>query len=561
MCATAAHAQGRAGRGAGGAGTPRVPADTTAGFVVRDQNVIAYCSGCHVRDTAGYLQRISFERKTPEGWEMSVRRMVALNKVKLEPAAARTIVRYLSDHQGLAPAEVRPARFESERRMVEFRYTADPRTETTCRACHSIGRVMLQRRTREEWELLVSTHRSLFPDVDFQAFRRNGPSATDTVPAQQPMDVAIAHLARAFPLRTPEWTAWSATMRPPHLEGSWSLSGHEPGRGAFFGRVTVARGATDGEFTTQATYRYASGGPVVHRTGRSLVYTGFQWRGRSTDPAMRAKDTVGLREVMMVEPGWEEMTGRWFTGGYEETGLDVTMRKLGANALVAGIAPRAMRVGTRGQDITIFGGNLPRLTSAAGTIDFGPGVTVERIVRSTPDSITVRVDVDSSAPVGKRDLFVGGASLRDGAVVFNQVSRIVVTPLAGLARVGGVVFPKQLQQFEAIAYWNGRDGKPDTDDDLEIGRVDAKWSMEEYGVTYDDDDLKFVGSIDQTGLFTPNEDGPNPKRSSSRNNVGDVWVVATYLPPGAAARPLKARAQLVVTVPLYVKFIPWRTQP
>ena len=74
---------------------------------------LLYCSGCHVRDSAGYLQRISYERKTPEGWEMTVRRMVALNNVKLDPAAARTIVRYLSDNQGLAPAELRPGRFET----------------------------------------------------------------------------------------------------------------------------------------------------------------------------------------------------------------------------------------------------------------------------------------------------------------------------------------------------------------------------------------------------------------------------------------------------------------
>jgi hypothetical protein len=89
----------------------------------------------------------------------------------LEPAVARSIVRYLSDNHGLAPAELRPGRFETERRMIEYRYTADPRTETTCRACHSMGRVITQRRTRGEWELLVATHRSLFPDADFQAFR------------------------------------------------------------------------------------------------------------------------------------------------------------------------------------------------------------------------------------------------------------------------------------------------------------------------------------------------------------------------------------------------------
>jgi quinohemoprotein amine dehydrogenase len=548
---------GRGGRGAAqGGGGP--PADTTTGFVIRDGATRTNCQSCHQRDTAGMLQRISYERKTPEGWEMTVRRMVALNNVKLDPASARAIVRYLSDNQGLAPAELRPGRFEVERRMIEYRYTADTRTETTCRACHSMGRVITQRRTRGEWELLVATHRSLFPDADFQAFRRGGPAANDSGPVQHPMDIAIAHLARTFPLRTPEWTAWSATMRPPHLEGTWSLSGNEPGRGAFYGRMTVTRGASDGEFVTQATYRYADDGKVVQRTGKSIVYTGYQWRGRSN--AAKSADTTSLREVMFVEPGWEEMSGRWFNGGYDELGLDVSLKKLGTNPVLLGVAPHAMRVGTRGQDVTIFGSNLPR-TVAANTIDFGPGVSIERVVRATPDSITVRVNVDTGAAVGKRDLYAAGVSLRDGAVVFNQISRIKVVPLAGLARVGGAVFPKQLQQFDAIAYFNGPDGKPDTDDDLEIGRVNANWSLEEYGVTYDDDDVKFVGTVNQTGLFTPNLDGPNPQRSSNRNNVGDVWVVATYQPPGAPGRPLRARAQLIVTVPLYVKFAQWNTQP
>ena len=141
------------------------------------------------------------------------------------------------------------------------------------------------------------------------------------------------------------------------------------------------------------------------------------------------------------------------------------------------------------------------------------------------------------------------------------MSRIKVTPLAGLARTGGVGFPKQFQQFDAVAYSHGADNKPDTSDDFEIGLVDATWSLEEYGVTYADDDVKFVGKIDAKGFFTPAVDGPNPSRSGNRNNIGDVWVVATWQPPEAGARPIRARAQLIVTVPLYVRFVPSRTAP
>ena len=533
--------------------------DTTRGFPIQDQLVVANCKECHARDTSGTMSRISFLRKTPEGWEMSIRRMAVLNGVKLDPAVARQVLRYLANNQGLAPAEAKPGRFEAERRMIEYRYTSDPQTERVCRACHSMGRVITQRRTREEWELLTSTHRGLYPDVEFQAFRRGGPPPSDSAGAPQPMDVAINHLARVFPLRTPEWTAWQATMRSARLEGTWLMSGSEMGRGAFYGRVTVTRSPTaPDEYTTKATYRYVKDGKSVTHDGKSIVYTGFQWRGRSSEPGAKPDDA--WREVMMVEPGWQEMSGRWYRGGYDEFGMDVTLTRVSANPIVAGVSQRALRTGIKGMELTVFGANLPRDVQASAP-DFGPGITVDRVVRATADSITVRVTVDSAAANGARDIFVGGASMRSGVLVYNRVDRIKVTPLAGLARVGGNNFPKQFQQFDAIAYNNGADGKPDTDDDIEIGLVDASWVLEEYGVTFDDDDLKFVGAIDQRGLFTPNVDGPNPARTGNRNNVGDVWVVATMIGGDKGAKPLKARAQLVVTVPLYVRWDASRGSP
>src|ERR1039457_962473 len=115
---------GRGGAGAAG-GSGAAQRDTTHGFAINDENVVAQCKKCHARDSTGIMTRISYLRKTPEGWETSIRRMVTLNSVKLEPAVARAILRYLSNQQGLAPAEVRPGRFEAERRMIEYRYTAD----------------------------------------------------------------------------------------------------------------------------------------------------------------------------------------------------------------------------------------------------------------------------------------------------------------------------------------------------------------------------------------------------------------------------------------------------
>jgi quinohemoprotein amine dehydrogenase len=169
------------------------------------------------------------------------------------------------------------------------------------------------------------------------------------------------------------------------------------------------------------------------------------------------------------------------------------------------------------------------------------------------------VTVARDATPGRRAVFVTGATGEATVAVYSAIDFIKVSPQAGLARVGGANFPKQFQQFEAIAYANGPDGKPNTKDDIELGLVDAAWSVEEYTATYEDDDKDFVGTIDgKTGLFTPNLDGPNPKRKHGTNNYGDVWVVATYQTPDSAssgqARSLKGRAHLLVTVPLYIKW-------
>ena len=120
--------------------------------------------------------------------------------------------------------------------------------------------------------------------------------------------------------------------------------------------------------------------------------------------------------------------------------------------------------------------------------------------------------------------------------VYDKVDALRVAPAWNMARIGGVVFPKQFAAFDAWAYNNGADKKPNTADDLKLDAVDVAWSVEEYKATFDDDDIKFVGAIDAaSGLFTPNVDGPNPQRKGERNNIGDVWVVASYTPPGAAA--------------------------
>ena len=543
------------------------PAAPTAkpdeGIPITNQAVQKACGSCHRADDKGQMSRISFQRQTPEGWQSTVQRMAALNGLQIDPATAREVVKYLANNLGLAPDEAKPAAWEVERRAIDYKYTASSDTEAVCIKCHSMGRVISQRRTKNEWDLLIAMHRGWYPLVDNQAFRRNGPPprdpASDGRPPdlRQPVEKAIDHLARTFPFKTPEWTAWSATMRPARLDSTWTLSGWDLGKGAIYGTVVVAAvaGAPD-EFTTNITYRTARTGQTVTRTGRSVVYTGYQWRGRSTSAGSAE---TALREVMFVDRDWRQMEGRWFMGGYDEVGLDVRLERAGSEPRLLGTDRTALRAGATGQELKIYGANLPASLRPAD-IDLGPGLTVSRIASVTPDLATVVVDVAGGAAVGARDLFVAGASRPSALAVFDRIDNIKVKPDWAMARVGGDTFPKMTAQFEAWAFNNGIDGRPDTADDINLGLVDAAWSMEEYAATYDDDDMRFVGALDAvTGRFTPNVDGPNPNRKGSRNNVGDVWVVAKYTPEPQGGKPaaaLRARAHLLVTVPLFMRFDP-----
>ena len=129
---------------------PGLAQEGIEGYAITNQTVIESCQRCHTVDDDGRMTRISYLRKTPEGWQTSLRRMVALHGVDVTPSAAREIVRYLSDRQGIAPEELRPALFEVERRLIDHDYQGDSGVEFTCIHCHSMGRVMTQRRTKDE---------------------------------------------------------------------------------------------------------------------------------------------------------------------------------------------------------------------------------------------------------------------------------------------------------------------------------------------------------------------------------------------------------------------------
>jgi quinohemoprotein amine dehydrogenase len=566
------HAQGGRGRGGAARGADQTPTPVVEdGIPVTDPLIIAKCSGCHKKDEKGNLTRISWERTTPEGWQEAIKRMVRLNGLELKPDEARAIVKSLSTDHGLAPEEAKPVMYFVEHRMQDEEFPNDTVREA-CAACHPIARARSWHRSKEEWDLLVNMHRGYFI-VSEQSFRGRGAlgaagggrgaapaPGTPAVDTRPPSDQAVEYLAKDYSLNTPAWAAWRARMRAPKLSGRWLISGYQAGRGKVIGEMAIEPGASEDEFTTNVKLTYLKDGSTVTRSGKSVVFTGYSWRGRSTtknatEPSAQRAGGVPaeLRETMWIAPDQNSMEGRWFWGAYEEFGYDVMLHRANDGVTVMGTDLSMIKAGSTAQKVKIYGDNFPKLTTA--DLDFGTGVTAKRIVEQAAQQVTVEVDVDAKAIVGKRDVSVRRAVAPNAIAIFDTIDYIKVSPDTALSRLGGVKFPKGYQQFEAIAYNRGPDGKPNTPDDVELGRVDAEWSIEEFYAVFGDDDKEFVGTMSPTGFFTPAVEGPNPKRKFSRNNYGDVWAVATY--KGALdkeGKPLTARSYLVVAIPLYVRW-------
>jgi quinohemoprotein amine dehydrogenase len=207
--------------------------------------------------------------------------------------------------------------------------------------------------------------------------------------------------------------------------------------------------------------------------------------------------------------------------------------------------------------LKVYGDQFPTGLSAAD-LDLGAGVTVKRVVAASATSIEMEVEVAEKAVLGYRDLAVRRAVMPNALAIYDTVDYIKASTDTAIARLGGTTHPKGYAQFVANGYHRGLDGKPNTADDVLLGPVDAQWSLEEYFAVYGDDDVQFVGTLDKKGFFTPNVEGPNPKRKFGRNNYGDVWAVATYQGDDMAAqkdgKPLTAKCYFIVTVPQYMRW-------
>jgi quinohemoprotein amine dehydrogenase len=528
---------------------------------VTDPLVIAKCSGCHSKDEKGNLTRISWLRSAPEGWQQALKRMVRLHGVSLTPDEARKVVQYLSDQHGLAPEEAKPGIYYFEKRHLDQEKFPEVVREA-CVSCHPYGQAMNWRRQDTEWDLLVNMHIGYFPVVQWNSFTgsmRGGPAAaaarapgTPPPDTRTPVEKAIEQMKKDFPLATKEWAEWTASRRQAKLAGRWLLSATQPGKGAFVGEVTIEPGTGPNEWVTRSSMTSIETGQTTTREGKSVLYTGYSWRGRS------GVNASAMREVMMVSRDQNQIDGRWFWGAYDEFGFDVKLVRAEERPVILTSSAKALRAGTT-TTFKVFGDQFPS-GLAVQDVDFGSGVTVKRIVNQTRTQLELEVEVAAKTALGPRDIAIKRTVSAGALAVYDTVDYIKTSTETAIARLGGgsTAFGKGYMQFEAVGYNRGIDGKPNTPDDIDLGPVKAEWALEEFFAIQGDDDVSFVGSLDKKGYFTPALDGPNPKRKFSRNNYGDVWAVATYTGGDAAAqkdgKSLTAKCYLIVTVPMYMRW-------
>ena len=461
--------------------------------------------------------------------------MAALNGLKIEPETAREVVntcRQSRPRAGRSQAGGVRSRAAHDRLQVH----RQRRRRSICNKCHSLGRVISQRRTREEWDLLVAMHRGWYPLVDNQAFRRGGPPPRE--PDRRRPSAGHASSGgegdrspgEAFPLKTPEWAAWSATMRPARLEGTWALSGTSWARADLRPRDDHGRSEHADEFTTTDDLPRArtgergdahGSGDRLHRASSGAA----DLVGAAGAPTTDLREGDVRRSRLAADDGGPLVHRRLRRDRPRREARSRRRRDARARRPIA----RRLRAGARPGRSKIYGANLPASAAAARTSISGPGSpsrawSARR--RTSPRSRSTspptrgrrrarsvrrrRVAARASAVYDKRRRHQGHARLGDGARRRRDV-------------------PEALAQFEAWALRQRRRRQAPTPR-RHRSRPGRRHVVASRNTPRPTTTTTSSSSDDRREDRAVHAEHRRAESGAprQRNNIGDVWVVARY---------------------------------
>lgn len=490
-----------------------------------DSLVVRKCIHCHAYDN-GKLARISDLRTTPEEWTVIIDRMHRLHKMPLSASDMGDLLKGLCATQMLTPREAdRVAYINLFNNPQTMETPANPDEEklfTACVRCHSAAKIRSYRMSPAAWKKLRDFHLYMDPAIMYQMREMHWREEADKV---------LEWLGKEQPYQA-DWTAPQASPA-----GKWLVLGYEPGKGNYRGEASiVAQG--DDEYTLAGTLDYTDG-TSENFNGSATLYGGYALRtrtrhnGAATLGAYSFVDGTIRGEHQHEAPDFRTSSATWYPLNGESRVLRTTPAYLLSGEPTHVVVEGLDLPGIREKDVTV--GN--------------PDVEVLEVVSATPAAIELVLRYKGRAAAATtlhlKNLDAGRLTLAP------RIDYLRVTPATGRARVnGGVHYPAEGVQFEAIAWSSGADAD-DPADDLVLGPVPALFSLEEDATRPDDDDLMHLGAIESDGTYIPTGDYDSiPSRRYEIEGTGMVKVVAAYT---RGNDHYSAAARLVVTVPDYIQ--------
>ncbi|MBW1616329.1 MAG: quinohemoprotein amine dehydrogenase subunit alpha [Deltaproteobacteria bacterium] len=450
------------------------------------------CGACHKANSNGAVEVIEETRKTPEEWKVVIIRMTKLNSAPVMESDFYPLVKELSKYLCLSPAEMAKISYINSDENSQYREIPlnkeEERIYTACVRCHTYGKIASHRMTQSQWKENRNLHLGYYPT---------------TVPQMREMDWTkeseqlTGPLSKMFPFNSEEWKKWLANRKEQDLTGKWKTAGYQPGIGYYEGIYTFKPNSSKGEdeYLIKKQIKYENG-TAITTEGEAVLYGEYHLVYRLAPSALTGR----IEGVFDLNDKNKTFKGKWWTVIQASNAYgDEKFVKITDKLNVIAHYPQALKSGADAlQKLTLIGSGFPK-NIKSGDITFSDAnIKIKKLTRINDTKLICKLKINNKIANGKRVLTLKVKDVRynEGITIFNKIDGIEIFPAVGRARVSsGAAYPPQGVQFVARAVNFGKDGKPNTSDDLILDPVEAKWSLEEVVTREKDDDLKYLKAL------------------------------------------------------------------